>query len=228
MSTLITATLPCEEFALAETMVAAPNVSFQCEKIVDTAEGTVLPLVWARLPDDEEILDTALAADSTVTEVQLLSEFDEERLYRMEWVDRQVVTEMLLNEQATILNASTENGQWVLRVLYPTADGPSETIAYCESHGLTINVTAVREMDAEPAGQYGLTDPQYEVLTLACDRGYFAIPRQAELDDLAEELGVSHQALSERLRRGVEALVTDTLLVDQPAYRNESIDSRLD
>ncbi len=158
MSTLITATLPCEEFALAETMVAVPNVSFQCEKIVDTAEGTVLPLVWARLPDDEEILDTALAADSTVTEVQLLSEFDEERLYRMEWVDRQVVTEMLLNEQATILNASTENGQWVLRVLYPTADGPSETIAYCESHGLTINVTAVREMDAEPAGRPVWTD----------------------------------------------------------------------
>ncbi len=86
----------------------------------------------------------------------------------------------------------------------------------------------MRWTQSRPAGQYGLTDPQYEVLTLACDRGYFAIPRQAELDDLAEELGVSHQALSERLRRGVEALVTDTLLVDQPAYRNESIDSRLD
>jgi hypothetical protein len=37
------------------------------------------------------------------------------------------------------------------------------------------------------------------------------VPRRASLSDIADELGVSTQAVSERLRRGVTTLVTNAL-----------------
>ncbi len=225
MSTLITAAIPCGEFALSETLERVPEATFECEKIVDTAEGTVMPLVWARAPDLEE-LQAALEADSTIESLDLLSEFDEERLYRMEWVDHiELIMEMIMHEEAAILDASTEQGTWVLRVLYPASDGPSETLEYCENNGLTMDVISVRELDADPSGPYGLTESQYEALTAATEQGYYDVPRDVDLDDLADELGISHQALSERLRRGVNALVTDTLLLEKLAHDNEAPDS---
>ncbi|EFW93068.1 DNA binding domain-containing protein [Haladaptatus paucihalophilus DX253] len=51
------------------------------------------------------------------------------------------------------------------------------------------------------------TEQQHETLRSAMDRGYYEIPRRMTTTDLAEELGVSHQAVSERLRRGHRCLV---------------------
>lgn len=45
------------------------------------------------------------------------------------------------------------------------------------------------------------------------DHGLLQRVRRVDLDDLADGLGISHQPLSERLRRGQQALIEDTLLV---------------
>ncbi|WP_276273856.1 helix-turn-helix domain-containing protein [Haloarcula litorea] len=58
---------------------------------------------------------------------------------------------------------------------------------------------------------FGVTDPQREVLLLALEEGYFTVPRDAALSDLAAHLGISSQAASERLRRGTGSLVENTL-----------------
>ena len=214
MATLITATLPCAEFALSETLETIPEATFECETIVDTAEGTVMPLVWARAPDADE-LEVALAADPTVNEVQLLSAFDDNRLYRMEWGDHiHLIVKILVNGEATILNASIESERWVFRILYPTHDGPSETMAFCENHGLPLDILSIQKMESGPSGRYGLTKAQYEAVTTACEQGYYKVPQEADLHDLAESLNISHQALSERLHRGIDRLVTDTLLLN--------------
>lgn len=51
--------------------------------------------------------------------------------------------------------------------------------------------------------QEDLTARQLEVLALAVERGYFAVPRTAGLDVLADELGVQKSTVSEHLRRGM-------------------------
>lgn len=55
----------------------------------------------------------------------------------------------------------------------------------------------------------GLTDPQREALVTARELGYFDVPRGASLSDVADEIGVSPAACSERLRRGQATLVAD-------------------
>ncbi|MFC7157751.1 helix-turn-helix domain-containing protein [Halomarina halobia] len=78
---------------------------------------------------------------------------------------------------------------------------------------MSFDIDAIRELDGEPVGRYGLTEEQYEALTEAAKQGYFEVPRDIQLGKLADELSISHQALSERIRRAMLALVGDTLLI---------------
>lgn len=46
------------------------------------------------------------------------------------------------------------------------------------------------------------------------EHGYYDIPREAQLEDIATELDISHQALSERFHRAIRSLIENTLLVE--------------
>ncbi len=58
---------------------------------------------------------------------------------------------------------------------------------------------------------FGLTPVQRETLLLAVDRGYYAIPRECTTLELAEELDISDQAVTERLRRAIVTVVKNTV-----------------
>ncbi|EMA64273.1 helix-turn-helix domain-containing protein [Halorubrum lipolyticum] len=218
MVTLLSAALPHEKFVLSETLSSVPKASFEVEGVVETCETSVMPLIWASAAD-HDYLDTVLAADPTTEEVELLSEHADRRLYRMKWINNvQGLLETLVTNQATILTATTSDGRWIVRLMFPTHDGVRETMAHCTEHDIDLEMLAIREMSGQPAGRYGLTDAQFEALTAAWKQGFYAVPRGVELVDVAADLGISHQALSERLRRGIDALIRDTLMIDdQPA-----------
>lgn len=59
---------------------------------------------------------------------------------------------------------------------------------------------------------YGLTTAQRETIVQAVEGGYYSILREMSTQDLAEALVISHQAVTERLRRAIETLVTNTLI----------------
>ncbi len=67
-----------------------------------------------------------------------------------------------------------------------------------------------RTSDAE-SGEFGLTPRQRGVLVVAARLGYYDIPRTVDLRGVGERLGISRQAVSERLRRGHELPVADLL-----------------
>jgi len=213
MVTIVRGTIPSEEFALHQTFVTHPELELEVERVVDTAEDRVMPLVWVRGPTDADVTET-LAADDSVEAVERLASFDDECLYTMEWTDRiKLVLAILTNAEATIVEAYGTDDRWTLRVMYPTLEGLSETTAFCEEHDLAFDVEGVRELEGEPAGRYGLTTKQFEALVTAAERGLFEVPRETTLEELAAEFDVTHQALSERIRRGTGALVEDALLV---------------
>jgi len=205
--------VPAEEFALYETLSSSLDVEFEVERIVETGEEAAMPLVWVRGADQEAVSD-AFESDPSVQGIELLSAFDDEQLYRMDWVaDVDLVLQMLTNSEATITDAYGTDGRWHLRVLYPDRESLSKTTEFRDEEGLTFDVTAIREMEGEPVGRYGLTAEQFEALEAALEAGYYEVPRDVDQNELAEELGISHQALSERLRRATGALVEDALLV---------------
>jgi hypothetical protein len=59
--------------------------------------------------------------------------------------------------------------------------------------------------------EFGGGDPRREVLLVALEQGYYTVRRNASRAERAGEVDISSQAASERLRRGTQTLVANTL-----------------
>ena len=213
MSTIAELTVPAEEFALRQTLERLPEVEVEVERVVAYDPDHVMPYVWFS-GDEESIakLDEEFAADPSVNDVTLLTDLEDERLYRMEWIeDVTVMLHVLTEEEATVLQATGERAQWWLRILFPERDSLSRTYEFATEQGFSVDIHKIHELDDDRYGRYGLTDAQHETLVKALESGYYEIPRATDMEALSDELGISHQALSERLRRAHRALVEDAI-----------------
>ena len=68
---------------------------------------------------------------------------------------------------------------------------------------------------------YGVTQLQRDTLMRAVQGGYYSIPRQMSTQDLADEFGISDQAVTERLRRAIVTLTENTLITVQEEQEGE-------
>lgn len=218
---IVRARIPADEFVLYEALSSLPDIEFEVERIVQSGNEVVMPLLWI-LNAGQEAVETAINDDPSVQNLELLSAYEDKLLYRMEWTSEvRLIIQMVANSEATITDAFGSGGQWSFRILYPSRELLSDTIEYAEEEGLTIDVAAIRRMEGNPAGRFGLTEAQFEALETAHEAGYFNVPRDTDLSELADELNISHQALSERLRRGTDALIEDTLLIGKAEKQDD-------
>jgi predicted DNA binding protein len=83
----------------------------------------------------------------------------------------------------------------------------------CEEHGISVDILSITQdsSTAEDSVPYGLTERQYEALSLALSRGYYEQPRQTTAQELADELGITQPSLSDLLNRAESQLVSATL-----------------
>ncbi|MFC6905339.1 helix-turn-helix domain-containing protein [Halalkalicoccus tibetensis] len=212
-ATIVEIELPADEFALSRTLSELENVEFEIERFVAQDMDHVMPFVWVTGNDGEAIKE-CLERDESVDSLERLSELEGEWLYRMEWVERiQTVVQILVEEQGSILAAFGDESGWQLRVLFAQRDALSRTYDYCQDAGLTIDIRSVYRLDDGREGRFGLTDEQQDTLVAAFDSGYFDVPRSITLTDLAADLDISHQALSERLRRGQKSVLKNTVII---------------
>ena len=136
----------------------------------------------------------------------------------MEWVeDVRFVVHMSVEEDAAILAMSSADDRWSFRALFPDREAVSSTWDFCEQWDLGVTLGSVREMTQDRHSRFGLTAEQSEVLVTALDHGYFDVPRGANMDALAAEIGISRQAVSERLRRAHEELIQSTMAIGHEA-----------
>ena len=59
-----------------------------------------------------------------------------------------------------------------------------------------------------------LTEEQRQFLKTASERGYFSVPREATLRELADEHGMSSQEASELLRTAINNAMKEEVFVD--------------
>lgn len=211
MSTIVEATVPAGQFALPDAL-SESEVEFRAVRLVAHDSDQVIPFLWASCDDRERLYD-AVENDPSVTLLDALAASDGECLLRVEW-DSQVhrLASIIRGEDAVILDMTGRDGVWHLQVLFSDHDLVATTYEVCEAHGIDLTVRRVDELaEAAEYGYFGLTERQYETVRRAYERGYYDVPRTATLEDLAEEFDVSHQALSERLRRAHETVITNAL-----------------
>jgi predicted DNA binding protein len=216
MSTIAEFQIPAAEFALSETLSAVPHVEFETVRVVAHEADRVLPLVWVQT-DDADALDAALAADPTVENVSLLADLAEERLYGMDWVANvETVVHALLEHDGTVLSTSGRADGWHLRILFPDRDSLSATYDFATDAGIDFALRNVLDLTEGRGSQFALTEHQYQALLAAYEHGYYDIPQSVTVAELAEELGVSAQAVSQRLSRAYRNLIENALVIGRP------------
>ncbi|MFC6906752.1 bacterio-opsin activator domain-containing protein [Halalkalicoccus tibetensis] len=213
MATIFEFKVPTNEFALEETLIECPDAVIEIERVVADNPNRITPYVWART-DDFAALEAAFDDDPTVEDLTRLSETGNERSYQMTWagtIDR--IVPLLTEHEGTITHATGSADGWSLRVLFPDRAVLSETHDYLQEAGFSLTVEAIYEATADGHIQYGLTETQRETIVAAFEAGYFEVPGEVTMTEFAEQLGLSHQAVSERLRRATGNLVESTLIV---------------
>lgn len=204
-----------EDFALQETLERRPDLEFEVDRVVAHDTARVMPFVWVSGGELED-LTSILEADPSVETVELLSEDDSGRFYRLEWADEaRIIGYMVIEHDATVQRAIAANGEWTLRVLFPERSGVSATDDFATEHGLSLDLERLYGVSNLRRIQFGLTENQHETLVESFEHGYHVVPRQTTTGELAETLDISHQALSECLRRATGNLIENALMVDE-------------
>ncbi|PSP96236.1 DNA-binding protein [Halobacteriales archaeon QS_5_70_17] len=161
--------------------------------------------------DDIDRVDAALEDDKTVTDVVQLGDIDGKWLYSVEWKTPVAVAIAVLLEDATVLGASGKDGVWSFRVLFPQRKALSIDGSPFEEYDIPLGIERIYELGQTEDGDDDLTEQQREALQAALENGYFEVPGDATLGSIADDLSISHQALSERLRRANELLAEAAL-----------------
>ncbi|QLG61525.1 helix-turn-helix domain-containing protein [Halorarum salinum] len=214
MSVVVEVSVPAESFALADALAAEPDVAVEAERVASHSPEWILPFLWAADGDRESFLE-AIRRDPTVENVIVIERADGDVLYGVEWSDsvRELITEMI-DQHAIILEATARGADWRLRLRFTTEAEVTSFREYFEERGRRFEVHMIARPDAPRQREYGLTEEQHETLMTALREGYFDVPRTVTIEELADVLGVSSNAVSQRLRRATTNLVRHTLAIE--------------
>lgn len=213
MGTIAEFELSISEFALGGTFERIPTLEVEIERLVAHDQDQLMPLVWVTAEDFDSV-DEAFASDTSIESIEHLSVVGDDQLYRMKWVEStEMVAHVLIEEEGTILSAFGNESGWEFRVLFPDRKSLSRTYEFAEQQGLSFTVSRIYDLDETRSGRFGLTEEQHDTLLLAVEEGYFDVPRGITQPELAKKLDISHQALSERLRRAQKTLTKNTIII---------------
>lgn len=157
-----------------------------------------------------------LSALDEVVEATALGRANGKDVYRLTIELEDVVSEAFAPERFTAVEVEpmiVTPGGWYEKKLFENYEVFNGIRSRFEEYGISTELISIRQdtHSAEESPQYGLTDRQYEALTLAISRGYYENPRQATTEELAEEMGISQPSMSSLLRRGERQLLSSTL-----------------
>lgn len=201
---------------LRRALEAVPDMTLEFEDFQTVPEGELKYVVWAS-GDDFGAFEAGLAADPTVGRFRLLAEVLDRRLYRITLSEagRSASTYFAaIRHDAVVLDLIAAGGTMTIQARIPDRSVLLDYRDTCRDLGIPFRLKRLYEEDPGAGGgseQYGVTSAQREALLAALERGYFSLPRETTLEEIAADLGITEQALSARLRRGQANLVENTL-----------------
>jgi len=204
--------VPAEEFLLSDVISSTGDIRIEFEPVVPVCSVDVTRLWVAGSPTDE--VDQAFQAATDVRSYRIAETENELTLVYVEWRDALGgLSDVLIETEAAMLAATWNSDQWTIRLRFAARDELSTFYRQCAKREIALDIRCLSNAEEIESQRVhpNLSNAQYETLRVAVEKGYFAIPRKITLQELADELGVSDTAASQRLRRGLTTLLTATL-----------------
>lgn len=214
--------LAFDHLPLVDVASAVPETTLELEVGQPNHDGSP-PLVVRATGNSFDEFERALDDAAFLAEWVLVVADDPARAYRLtpradHWDEFEAATERpeafreLARTESVVDRIEVTPDGWVQTRRFADRGAFEEYLDFWRDTG-SFALHRLSETDPESDDPAGLTAGQREALLAAREHGYFEVPREASLGEIADELGVSTPALSERLRRANRRLV-DAYLAD--------------
>lgn len=203
--------VPADAFALGRVVSVPEEATVELETLVDRGER-LRPYLWVIAPDiDAALVAVGERASVDVTAVEVL---EDRALVALDWdANSGDLFDGIRRCEGQILSVTGDHDGWEFDVRFSAHADLSAFKRYCEDNDVAFTVLRIYAATVPRTdATFGMTDCQRETVAFAVRAGYYDVPRQCRTSDLADHFGISSQAAMERLRRGINNLVTATLL----------------
>lgn len=203
---------------LGPTLEALPSIDVELERQYALDPERPVAFCWVSCRDPER-LERTLANDATVATFDRIGGGDGRELYRIQRSDTDVIDayRRWVAAGGELLECRSSDGRWAVEMRFPDRESFGRYHDFLASEGVTVELRRLADGDnRSPRGRErgtAVTDAQRTALELAYEHGFFDVPRETGLSEIADRLDISTQAVSERLRRG-QAQLIEAQLVD--------------
>jgi predicted DNA binding protein len=213
--------VPPRALALSETFDAEPTTVIEIDRLVASDMESLTPY-FVVSGVSNAAFETAARADDSIDTLQRIQDAETRTMYRATWGDHvESLAREYTSEGTSILKAKGDATGWGLRIRFDGQARVGEFTRYLRDQGFSFDLVRLHEMTVAKTGsRFGLTPKQQDALVTAWQMGYFDLPREASMAAVAEELGITPQSLSDRLRRAQHTLIGDTLRAAMPVDRD--------
>ncbi|MDS0474066.1 helix-turn-helix domain-containing protein [Natrinema sp. 1APR25-10V2] len=217
MSIIAEFSVKSDDLALHHALTAAPEMVVEIEQVVATMEDRIMPYFWVSGGNHAEF-EEAFQDDESVTNATGIDEVEGAKLYRGEWTKNvETIIYAYVELGATLIQAIGKAENWELRMRFDSQDSLSEFQEYCDKNDISYELKSIKEQEQTMASaQYDLTPKQRETLVTALEAGYYEAPRTVTMRELADQMGIAQQTLSNRFRAAHNNLITSTLTISHP------------
>ena len=212
MVTVAEVDVDADSFPLGNVIENIPAARVILERVVPTDTG-VVPYFWVQGVAAEDLL-AVFGDHPQVESTAVVDSVDEdEHLVRVVWTqEAHGIVWALAEHEITLLSGTGYEGRWRFQIRSENQGAISSFMKTCREENIGVHLLGLHSLDTGASvTPTDLTDAQREALLLAFERGYFETPRRASLEDLADDLDISRQAFSSRLRRALHRVVANEL-----------------
>lgn len=226
MGIITEVTIPSEDFELGESLAPLENVHVTFERVVPSGDR-LFPYMWVRT-GDHTLFRQLLTENDAVASVEVVHREDARALYDVDWhSDTNGFLCCLHRTEPIVLRAGGSQTAWEFELRFEDQSDIGRFQRECGEHDISLSVDRVITKSVANPPMEKLTESQRKTVQLALEEGYFDVPRKTTLVELADELGVSDQAVSARIRRAMKKLSQQLLLpsnsedrkLEQPGQR---------
>ena len=204
------------EFPLAAVFSKFPAAEIELDRVVPTNEF-IIPYFWVRECKIENI-SMENVTHPGIHDIRVIDDIDGAAFIRIDWdLGHESVLTAIIENDVNLISAVGSENKWSFEFRAESREALADFQSYCRDHDIPLELTKLHALSPFESGQeYDLTDTQREAMTVAFTLGYYESPRAATRQDVADELGISPQAVGSRLQRGARRLISSTLMQLEP------------
>lgn len=196
---------------LPKILEQVPEMKLRNTALYPESEGRGKILGWA-WGDDFDAFERVLHDHELISDYECLAQTGDRRLYTITHIEEMKASmpyPLMFENNGIVLDATATPEGFDMRVRFPARDNLIRYQEGCKERGIPFLLHKLYEEDGTVNGNRasGVTEIQRETLVCAFELGYFDIPRQAKMEEVADQLDISTQAVSTRLRRGQQNLI---------------------